>query len=560
LKPLNPTGPSRGSIRRIVLQGATVGLALFLVQDLALWSAWLAPAAGTQPLFHLRNCDVCQYLGYLAMPNDGMLFPDLNAPWLTEPALLTPLFLIAGRLGGYLGASPVTVLNVLQLLLYLGAGCVLVWVLYVFLETRAQRAAAVSVALCAMPLTMLLFGTVRWVVPAASGLFWQGTLTLSYMSADGLLRGGLSNSPTLTFGSAMLLLALGFTGLRLVTGRRIFVLLLAVTTMISALVHPFEVFVIVPAMGIAFLLLQHNAWLETVPVAAGAAAGLAPHLLLLLRHQWLRDLSQSFSYAGSFGHIAFTYGLAFLAIPCLLLLRAWPQEQKDKLLLIWWLVTIGVSLLPHAPFPRHLLDGFAVVTGLLVVRLAVSHQKLGTVFRSHRRMSTIVLGCVLLLAGIAYAQMYAQIVIDGRSNDPELLYSAVAADDEIAVVDEFRRRRLISDLVLAPEPLSILLVQSPMHSFASHDHLSLDYRRQRDESARFYGHKLTTNEAHAFLADYGIRWVVVPDGCAATKYFAGRREAFSRGIFHIFELPENHLKAYPGIVAILPPPSSLTPN
>ena len=542
----------------VVLEGMAIGLALFLVHNLALWSAWAGAPSGFRPLFHLRTNDASQYLGFLALARDHNLFSDLHAPWMTEPAMLNPIFLIGGRAGAWLGMSPLAVLNTLQFLSFLVAGLALAWVLRVFLATRAQRVATVIVGLCAVPLMMLALGVVRFLAPGAAPLFWLGTIELSYMSADGLLRGGLSNSPTLTLGAASTLLALGLTAMRLQTGRRVFTLGLGLVVLVSSAIHPFEVFVIAPGAAAGLLFLARRAWAEAALVALASAAGLAPHIFLSLHHTWLRELNQTFTFDASFARIILTYGLPFLALPYLLLMGARPKELTDKLLLLWWLLTVTISLLPGAPFPPHLLNGFALVTALLVVRLA-TNPKFRQIYQAHRRGLALALGCLLLLTGAAYAGMYTQIARDARSATPALLLSAVAADDQIAVVEELRQRGGVDDLALAPDPVSMMVTEIPMHSFASHEHLSFDYRGQQAQATQFFEGRMSRETAFGFLSGYGVRWIVLAEGSPARAYFDGRTAAFERGRYRVYELPGNHMQAYPGIANILPPSERLEP-
>jgi hypothetical protein len=299
------------------LQGAAIGLVLFLLHNTAVWSG----ATTAVPLFHLRSPDTSEYLGFLTLASNHLLFPNLHMAWRTEPAMFHPLFLTGGRIGSWLGFSPVLTLKILEALFLMWVGIVLMWVLDVFLKTRAQRIAAIVAALLTMPLTMFLLGAARLLAPSLSPLYFLGVIELSYSSADGLLRGGLSNSPTLSFGTSMMLASLGLAAARLETGRRIFSWLLAVAAFLSALVHPFEVFIIVPAVFAGFLwlesakgaartaihhsdsfaplsvlrgFLRRQAWRELIPIALAAALGFAPQLYLVLHHPWMSDMTQSF--------------------------------------------------------------------------------------------------------------------------------------------------------------------------------------------------------------------------------------------------------------------------
>src|SRR5437868_14966344 len=113
------------------LYGALFGAIVFLILNTAVWSGAFAPK-GAVSLFFLRNDDSAQYLTYLALARDRFLFPNLHMPWLAEPALFHPLFLTAGRIGGWLGMTPVAILMAMEAMMVISAGVALVWVLYVF--------------------------------------------------------------------------------------------------------------------------------------------------------------------------------------------------------------------------------------------------------------------------------------------------------------------------------------------------------------------------------------------------------------------------------------------
>jgi hypothetical protein len=53
------------------------------------------------------------------------------------------------------------------------------------------------------------------------------------------------------------------------------------------------------------------------------------------------------------------------------------------------------------------------------------------------------------------------------------------------------------------------------------------------------------------LDDYGVRWVLVPDGSAATRYFNGPPAADIGGV-RIYEIPGNRMKSYPGLDKLVP--------
>jgi hypothetical protein len=534
-----------------LLSGAILGLFLYFLQNLAIWVGAASPGAAL-PIYHLRNQDSTQYIGFLMLAKDHLLFPNLHMPWHTDPAMLNVIFLVTGRVGGWLGLDPTLSFHLIQAILLMAAGIVLLWFLDLFLPTKAQRTGAILSALSAVPIPMFALVFLRFFVPAIAYLFWVGVIDLSYSTADGLLRGGLSNSPTLTFGASSLLLSLAFAGARLATGRKAFSWALAATVFLSAICHPFEVFAIVPSVVLTFLWVERKAVKELIPMLAAAGLGLAPHFYLMFRHPWLADLSQSFDTVANFPQMMLHYGLVFLAVLYLLLLRLWPRTPLDKLLVVSWTTITVISLIPGAPFPPHLLDGYGIVTGAVLVRLTRQATPLVQFFERRRRLCLGLAGCFLAVVAACYVSMFVQIAVDGRQVSAEYLISTVATPDEMGIVAAFKGRAGIEDQVLAPESLAMLLVRTPMHAFSSHQHLSLDYFKQQKEAAQFFDGTMSMSQAFATLAARGISWVVLPEDSKALQYFASRTPEFSSGKFRVFHLPENHLPPYPGLGVIHP--------
>jgi hypothetical protein len=520
-----------------------------MLQNLAIWAGVFS---GNVPLLQLRNQDSCQYVGFLALAKDHLLFPNLHMPWRTEPAMFNPMFLVFGRVGSWLNLRPEVSFQISQVIMLAIAGIVLVWFLDLFLSTRAQRAAAIVAALCALPVPVFALALVRFFAPNLAYLFWVGIIDLSYSTADGLLRAGLSNSPVLTFGTSALLVSFSFAAARLETGHKGFSYALAAAVFLSSLVHPFEVFVIVPSVVATFLWIERDAVRELIPTILAAGAGLAPHVALMLLHPWLADLSQSFDTVADFPHLVLRYGLGFLAIPYMFLIRSWPSKKLDKLLTVSWISITLISILPGAPFPPHLLDGYSLLSGALLVRLAMTNQKLRENHRLHPQVAKAAFAVVLTIAVFCYVPLITQLLRDGGKLSPELLLSSVASKDEAALLAEFRNRAKLEDLVLAPEPVAMLLITAPMHAFSTHQHLSMDYFRQQSEAEAFFNHKLPRDGARELLRRNGIAWVVVPQDSPALDYFAGMDAEFMAGKFRVFHPAENRMLDYPGLATIRP--------
>ena len=77
-------------MKRLLL-AVLLGTFFFLLNNLAIWSGWLYPPAGYAPAFVLRNPDTAQYVTYLELASEKVLFPAYMLPWKSEDAFFSPL-------------------------------------------------------------------------------------------------------------------------------------------------------------------------------------------------------------------------------------------------------------------------------------------------------------------------------------------------------------------------------------------------------------------------------------------------------------------------------------
>ena len=180
---------------------------LFGLHNIGVISGALSPPPGFEPAWVVRNLDVPQYLAWLNASRTGALLPDYHAPWQTEPALIEPIFWLASRIP----LPAVAAYSAFHFLLYIAAAFVLLYACSVFCPGR-ETWFAFAMMICAVPwrlygwLFASLSGSIEW-----QALFAGGMIDYGYDTADGLLRGGLSNSPTLTIGTLSVLLAMALT-------------------------------------------------------------------------------------------------------------------------------------------------------------------------------------------------------------------------------------------------------------------------------------------------------------------------------------------------------------
>ncbi|MEO8131858.1 MAG: hypothetical protein ABI822_32490, partial [Bryobacteraceae bacterium] len=259
-----------------------LGLWFFMLNNLPVWSGWLQTPAGYAPAMVLRNPDTAQYVTYLQSATERFLFPAYMMPWKTEDAFFSPLWVLIARPAKWLGLPLLLGYHAVHLLLYVFAAWALLYMLDTFLSSRTQKIAFFIALFCTAPILLVGLG-VAPILPIRPEIFWLGLIQFGYETADGLSRGGSSNSPTLTLATATTLLALAFLGRRIATGEKRYTWFLAATTFFSACFHPFEVFLIAPASVITLLFAAWKregwatAWRECAAVAAAAGAGIAPY-------------------------------------------------------------------------------------------------------------------------------------------------------------------------------------------------------------------------------------------------------------------------------------------
>lgn len=147
-------------------------------------------------------------------------------------------------------------------------------------------------------------------------------------------------------------------------------------------------------------------------------------------------------------------------------------------------------------------------------------------------------GAVSVLAlGTGYVQLWK----DGKSANPEFL-SAVAPNDEVAMLAWMKANLPRDRLVLAPEPMAPWVAAIPMHSMGSHDLFSVTYQAQRDLASRFYrGQPL----AKDLIDGFGVSYVVAP--ADAHIVLVGGRLLHQEASLRLYEVAGERMKPYPGI-------------
>jgi hypothetical protein len=533
-----------------------LGSFLFVLNNTAVWSAWLNTPEGYEPLFLVRSHDMAEYVTYLVTAQQpSLLAPDLHAPWTLPGGLFHPWLLIAGRLGHGLHLTPAFTFQAAYYLFCIAGVWVLLNAMAFFLPTVRQRWWAFLGIAASVPLTLLPI-VAKPLLPIPAGFYALGMIHFAYNSADGLFRGGMSNSFTVAWGTIAMLSALTFTGKRIVTGETRYRYLSAGTMFFSALLHPFEYFVMAPASTIALLWAAKKSgkWRDGIIDSAwnlsATAIGLLPAIYLAFRYKWISDLSTVCTE-----RMYPTWLFAIFGLPCILtvyclLLRYRPATPSDQVLAIWFVTTGVLACLPYCPYPPHMLNGFVYVTAMLLVRLLFEHHQARTLYQTRPRLVFGLASGVVAVSLTALACLHLQLWKDGRSKEPELLFSALATTEERAVSDWLRGRATREDLVLAPPDMAPWLTQVPMHAFASHVLTGFNYTQQLEQANAFYQGE-SPEAAHELLQAYGIHWVVVPSDSAASRYFSGQPAA-KIGNLRLYEAPGARMNPYPGLAQLVP--------
>jgi hypothetical protein len=525
-------------MRARLILAVLLGTLLGLLNHIGVIAGIVDPPPGYQPAYYLRNLDVPQYLTWMELAKTHWLLPNGHAPWQTEPALFQPLFMIAARTGlptivAYYGS---------QLLLYWVAAYALILAAQTFMKTRRAMLYAALAVLGALPLRMLGWTAAKALgLPAAVQLvLGYGVVDYGYDTADGLVRGGLSNSMLLTFGTAMTLFA--FTNLaRFITeGRRRYYYWLLGCVFLCGLCHPFEIFVITAAA--VWPLWKAARKRECCWLFVAAGAGMLPYVIETLRFQWVRDLSQISPWKmGSPVWLLLVYGIPAMLICWLMLIRFRVERPEDEILQSWFLCAAVLPLIPGMPSAIHTFDGYVYAIGFLLVRKAQSDRLFSRLFSEHRGAMRMALAGWAIVSALALGGAYVQLWKDGKSADPEFL-SAVAPSGEVAMIAWMKANLPRDRLVLAPEAMAPWVAAIPMPSVGSHDLFSVTYQAQRHLARQFYqGHP----QRGDLIDGFGVSYVVAPAG--APIVLEGGKLLHQEASLRLYEVPGERMKPYPGI-------------
>ncbi len=512
---------------RLAWIALALGTLVGVINHVAVFAGIASPPGGYEPAYFLRNLDVPQYLTWGALAREHWLLPNYHSPWQTNPALFQPMLQVVGKSG----LPPIAAHYGFQFLLYWLTAYALLRAAETFCQSRRQMVYAAIAAAGALPLKLIGWAVAKWAgaaLPVQLGLAY-GLIEYSYETADGFFRGGLSNSFTLTFGTAITLLS--FTALAKYTrsGDRKQLYKLCFLACFGALFHPFEVFLVV--FGCIFPLWKFKRPFEFLAVGASGALGILPYLIQSIRSPWVRDASDIAQWnMTSPAWVLLAFGIPAIGTCWLLAMRPRSDGPEDDVLHSWFLATCLLPLIPAIPVAIHLFDGFAYCLGFLLVRKA-SQDKLFQRYRDRVRPLAWAWGG---FTAAILATVYFQIYTDGKSADPLIGRPAIIARDERAMLDWMRANLPGDRVVLAPLEMAPWVAALPMKAMASHDVFSITYDEQAAAIQRFQKGDLSV------IDRYGVSYAITegPLGAGQLRHQEGK--------LHLYQLADRPPLPYPG--------------
>jgi len=428
------------------------------------------------------------------------------------------------------------------LLLYWMAAYALILAAQTFMKTRRAMLYSALMVLCALPLRLL-----AWTAAKALGLpavvqlaLSYGVVEYGYDSADGLVRGGLSNSILLTFGTAMMLFAFANLARFIADGQRRHYYWLLLCLFLDGFFHPFEIFVITTAA--VWPLWRAARRKESLWLFVAAGAGMSPYVIETLRFSWLRDVSLILNWKmGSPTWVLLIYGLPAMLVCWLMLIRFRVERPEDEILQSWFLCAAILPMIPGVATIMHAFDGYVYAVAFLLVRKAQTDKLFSRLFSVHGRTMRLAVAGWGAVSILALGGLYAQLWRDGKSANPEFL-TAVIPSSEVAMIAWMKANLPRDRLVLAPEAMAPSVAMIPMPSVGSHDLFSVTYEAQRDLAGRFYrGQPLRSD----LIDGFGVSYVVAPE--RAPIVLEGSRLLHQEASLRLYEIPGERMKPYPGI-------------
>ncbi len=537
-------------IRRLLPLGLALGL--FTLNNLGVLSGWLATPDGYVHMTHVNAVDNSIYESWLRSSESRVLHPNFQAPWLTKPAIFKPFLFLVSRLSHLAGVALEWGWLLAHIGLYILATYALLAAVKLFMKTSKERWAALGVMLLAIPIPSLLvlpslvLPLDRLGIPPLPGLGF-----FVWYSSDGFLH-GIAGSILVTYGTAATLASFAFLAAYMQTEKRRYLVGAGVSVLLCGLVHPYEPFLILAAGSLALLIWRGTSWRRAVPEVAVLNAlgglGIVPMAALALFNPWVRDAAAITRWDPPNPFVLpVVLGVPAILACILFFARRRMASPTDLLLQCWIAVALIGIYLPFIPWTQHFLDGFHYGVAMLLVRQLVQTPLAERFWTLHRKLGTAAIATLVVVSLCAYPVYYWQSWKDGRLPTPERLFTSLIAEDEVSTRDWLERNAEYTDLVLAPLEKATWFSTVPMHSFAGNRLFAITFEEQSRLSNDFYEGRMDPEKADQFLSEYGIRWVVLPEGSPVRASLTRAKSRVRFGNWTTLEIEGNRMKPYLGI-------------
>jgi hypothetical protein len=422
-----------------------------------------------------------------------------------------------------------------QFLLYFIGSYALLRCLRIFTTSRMQACSVLLCIICVFPvgsfadLAKFIGGRTREspvFYGAHDGFFLQGPLTL-------------------TFGTVAVLASLALIGSYVRSGKSLFLVSAGAVTALSGLLHPFEVFAIMAGATLSFFCLGwprlRRPLAESLAICVPGALAVLPYVWFSLHVDWMSRMTRrNQAPVDNLQHILLGVGIPAMVALAVLVIGPRMREPLDIVLECWFVGTLIMLNVPRLPFRVHLLDGFAAVTALLLVRQFSTLPSLKNWMVQHRKYMFMAGGIVFALS-LAVQTIHRYVAF--RSGN-EVGGWSVAPQGEIGTIAWLREHSKPQELVLVPQESAPWVATVPIHAWASHWLFSMDYLEQQRLSRAFYAGALGEDGVRRFLQDCGVNYVAVPLGSPVAGALSSGNRAAQIGSWTIYYFPENRMPPY----------------
>jgi hypothetical protein len=268
-----------------------------------------------------------------------------------------------------------------------------------------------------------------------------------------------------------------------------------------------------------------------------------PYVYFSLTVPWMRQVTaQNIYRLPDLLHLLGILGIPTAFVLVNLVIGPRLRARSDVVLQCWFAATLMVMHIPRLPWALHGADGFGLITALLAVRQISQVPYLRSWVALRPRLAIVAAVAVVAPATFVHAGVRYAVFRDALKPESPYGMSAVSRQAEHDLIRWFRRHGSVRDLVIVPnQETSWMLTTAPVHTIASHWLYSGNYGQQSKLRDNFYSGDWTDETARDFLRQYGINYVVVPEGSPVHRVLSAYPKAAHFPPLTLYHLPENHM-------------------